>query len=82
MMKTVLNPETPRVFRVGEDDKEAEEITAPNFLRAFSLWYRLNGGKPAGLEIEIGGGASNVVHIWVADTLYKIEDITEFADGG
>lgn len=78
MMKTKLNSETPRVFRVGADNAEPEEITAPDFLRAFALWYRLNVGPVAGLDIEIGGGASNTVHVWAGDELYKVEDVTDF----
>lgn len=80
MMPTVLNPTTPRLFTVEEDEGEGEPetVTAPDYLAAFKMYWRLNGGDSGPLKVELGGGATATMHVWVGSRLFKVRDITDY----
>lgn len=77
-MKTILEPTDPRLYRV-KFENASEDIRAYNPLQAFAIFM---GEAAANLPIEISGGFSNQIIIYVQGgydpTL--IEDITEDVD--
>lgn len=80
MMKTVLLPTKPRIFEVCEDDGPVEQITANDYIAAFCRWYRLEVGDPKGIEVELSGGTSGTMYVWVGDKMYKVRDVTQFEE--
>jgi hypothetical protein len=82
MMRTILKPsDRKRLFRVRDDQtKRARILWAPDFITAFLRFY-VNMDKDEyeeleDLEVELGGATGGVMHIWIKEELYMVEDIT------
>jgi len=87
MMRTTLNPTTDkgrRLFRVTAEGTRPRMFWASDFLVAFRKYFCNNDREEyealKDFEIEIAGGTSNMVDIWVGYDMYTVEDVTRFKE--
>lgn len=88
MMRTVLNPSDnkgKRLYRItAEGGKRPRLFWATDLFVAFRKYYCNNDREEyealKDFEIEIAGGCSNMLDIWVGTDQYTIEDLTAFKE--